>query len=64
LSALLLKLLVISCSSFHFVALEVALIQNKVDEVNNIDLHGVVFLQNNMVECLDQRPNDNVSYFV
>ena len=43
------------------IVLEVAVIQDKVEEVDDVDLHGVVLFLCDLVECLDQWLDYNVS---
>ena len=44
-------------------ALEVALVENQIQKINNINLHRIVLPFNDMVERINQWLDDSVSYF-
>jgi len=44
-------------------ALEVALVENQIQKINNINLHRIVLPLNDMVERINQWLDDSVSYF-
>ena len=44
--------------------LEVALVEDQVQQVDNIDLHCMILLLNHVVESLNQRLYDNMRDFV
>jgi hypothetical protein len=46
------------------VPLEVALVEDQVQQVDDVDLHCVVLLLDHVIESLDQRLNYNVRYFI
>ena len=45
-------------------SLEVALVEDQVQQVDDVDLHCVVLFLDHVIECLDQRLHDNVRDFV
>jgi hypothetical protein len=45
-------------------SLKVALIENEIQEIDNIDLHCMILLFNDMIECLDQRLDNDVRNLV
>ena len=48
----------------YLVSLKVAFVQYQVKKIDYIDLHGVVFLFNNVFERTNQRTYDHMSYLV
>ena len=54
--------------SRHFfvseIVLEIAVVQDKVEEVDDVDLHGVVLFLCHLVECLDQWLDDDMGNLV